>query len=134
MDDLQIKGYSIPGAELEETFTTSGAPGGQHANRTETSVRLRFRVEGSSLPADVRKQITESLGDPVDVIAAESRSQFRNRALARQRMKEALEEALKPKRKRKKTKPTRASKRRRIEDKRRRSETKRLRQPPSPHD
>lgn len=130
MDDLEIGSFTIPAAELEETFETSGGPGGQHANRSATAVRLRFEVAGSSLPEEVRARISKRLGDTVEVTSAESRSQFRNRAIARRQLKEKLEKALKEEPKRKKTRPTRASKRRRLDDKRARGEKKRLRQPP----
>ncbi|MDH3464189.1 MAG: aminoacyl-tRNA hydrolase, partial [Acidimicrobiia bacterium] len=62
--------------------------------------------------------------------AGESRSQWRNRAMARARIKEVLEEALRPEKRRRPTKPTRASRQRRIESKRHRSETKKNRLPP----
>jgi ribosome-associated protein len=130
MDGLDIGRYTIPAEELEEMFETSGGPGGQHANRSATAVRLRFDVSASSLPEEVRNRLTGRLGAVVEVTASQSRSQFRNRALARQRMREKLEKAMKPKPKRRPTKPTRASKRRRIVDKRARGEKKRLRQPP----
>ncbi|MGD2043012.1 MAG: alternative ribosome rescue aminoacyl-tRNA hydrolase ArfB [Acidimicrobiia bacterium] len=134
MDDLDIGGYTIPADELEETFETSGGPGGQHANRSATAVRLRFDVAASSLPEEARTRISNRLGDIIEVTSAESRSQFRNRAIARRRLKDRLEEALKEKQKRKRTRPTRASKRRRLADKRARSEKKRLRQPPGVED
>jgi ribosome-associated protein len=134
MDDLDIGGYTIPADELEETFETSGGPGGQHANRSATAVRLRFDVAASSLPEEARTRISNRLGDIIEVTSAESRSQFRNRAIARRRLKDRLEEAVKEKQKRKRTRPTRASKRRRLADKRARSEKKRLRQPPGVED
>jgi ribosome-associated protein len=134
MDDLDIGGYTIPADELEETFETSGGPGGQHANRSATAVRLRFDVAASSLPEEARTRISNRLGDIIEVTSAESRSQFRNRAIARRRLKDRLEKALKEKQKRKRTRPTRASKRRRLADKRARSEKKRLRQPPGVED
>lgn len=130
MDDLDIGPYVIPAAELEELFETSGGPGGQHANRSETAVRLRFDVAASSLPAEVRSRLTSRLGDLVEVSSSKSRSQFRNRALARRQMQEKLEGALKQETKRKRTRPTRASKRRRLDTKRAHAEKKRLRKPP----
>ena len=132
MDDLVVGGHTIPGEELEELFETSGGPGGQHANRSHTAVRLRLDVAASSLPEDVRTKLTRRLGDVVEVNISESRSQFRNRALARQGLREKLERALVDPPRRRKTRPTRASKQQRLEDKRARSETKRLRQPPDP--
>jgi len=130
MEDLTVRGYTIPGDELEEIFETSGGPGGQHANRSATAVRLRFDVAGSSLPDEARSRLTQRLGDIIEVNAADSRSQFRNRAIARKRLVERIEKALVDPPKRRRTRPTRASKQRRLEEKRARSETKRLRQPP----
>jgi len=124
--------HPIPGDELEEIFETSGGPGGQHANRSNTAVRLRFDVTASSLPDDVRTKLTQRLGEMVEVTVAESRSQFRNRAIARQRLRGRIEKALVDPPRRRKTRPTRASKQQRLEDKRARSEKKRLRQPPDP--
>jgi len=130
MDDLEVRGHTIPGDELEEIFETSGGPGGQHANRSATAVRLRFDVAGSSLPDEARSRLIQRIGDVVEVSAADSRSQFRNRAIARQRLRERIEKALVDPPKRRRTRPTRASKQRRLEEKRARSDTKRLRQPP----
>ena len=132
MEDLTVGTHPIPGDELEEIFETSGGPGGQHANRSNTAVRLRFDVTASSLPDDVRTKLTQRLGEMVEVTVAESRSQFRNRAIARQRLRGRIEKALVDPPRRRKTRPTRASKQQRLEDKRARSEKKRLRQPPDP--
>ena len=131
MNGVSFGQWEIPESELEETFSTSGGPGGQHANRNETAVSLSVDLEASSLPDAVAGRIIETLGDPILVVTvSESRSQWRNRALARRRMGEVLEKASKPRRRRRKTKPTRASKRRRLEEKRKRSEVKRNRQKP----
>lgn len=130
MEDLDVGRFTIPAAELEESFVTSGGPGGQHANRSETAVRLRFDIANSSLPDDVRSKLIDRIGEHAEATASDSRSQFRNRALARQRLQEKLREALVDRPSRKKTKPTRASRRRRLQDKRARSRKKRLRQPP----
>ena len=130
MDGLAFGAYEIPPSELVESFATSGGPGGQHANRSETAVRLRFDVPGSSLPDEVRARLEERLGQVVEVVASDSRSQFRNRALARQRLRERLEQALVEDPPRQPTKPTRASKERRVEEKRARGETKRMRRSP----
>lgn len=134
MGPLEVGAFTIPADELEESFSTSGGPGGQHANRNETAVRLRFRVAESSLPEDVRAKLTARLGDPIEVTATDSRSQFRNRARARHRLKEKIEAALREDPKRRATKPTRASQQSRVEKKRARSETKRLRRTPPPED
>lgn len=131
MEDLHFDRFTIPANELEEIFDTSGGPGGQHANRNETAVRLRFRVVGSSLPETIQRRLRDRLGEVIEVQSSESRSQFRNRALARQQLVKKLQEALKEHPKRRRTKPTRSSKRRRIAEKRARGEIKRLRQSPS---
>lgn len=130
MDDLDLGRHTIPATELEEIFETSGGPGGQHANRNATAVRLRFDISASSLPEDVRSKLVTRVGEVAEVTVSESRSQFRNRALARQRLQEKLEKALIDPPKRRPTRPTRASKRRRLDQKRARGATKRLRQPP----
>jgi ribosome-associated protein len=130
MDDLQVGGYLIPEAELDESFETYGGPGGQHANRNQTAVRLRFEIADSSLPADVRSKLTARIGQYAEVTASDSRSQFRNRAIARERLKEKLEKALVDPPRRRETKPSKASKERRLEEKKARSDTKRLRQAP----
>jgi ribosome-associated protein len=134
MEDLYFDRFMIPASELVEIFETSGGPGGQHANRSETAVRLRFQVAGSSLPEETQQRLMSRLGETVEVQSSESRSQFRNRALARQQLKEKLEAALKEKPKRRRTRPTRASKKRRVAGKRARGEIKRLREKPSPDD
>jgi ribosome-associated protein len=131
MEDLQVgASLTIPAAELDESFETSGGPGGQHANRNATAVRLRWDIAQSSLPDDLKAKLRSRLGDSVEVVVTESRSQFRNRALARQRMQEKISSAMVDRPKRKKTKATRASRLRRLEKKRARGEVKRLRQPP----
>ena len=66
MDELIVGGHTIPDSELEETFETSGGPGGQHANRNATAVRLRFRILESSLPEDVRARLADKLGEAGD--------------------------------------------------------------------
>lgn len=134
MEDLQIGNHTIPASELVEIFETSGGPGGQHANRTETSVRLRLDLAASSLPDEVKESLVHRLGNVVDVVASESRSQWRNRALARKRMREKIEAALVEPTTRRRTRPTRASRRRRLADKQARSETKRLRRRPDVDD
>lgn len=130
MDDIRIGPHTISWSEVEERFETSGGPGGQHANRNETAVRLRFDITASSLPPEVRQTLIDQLGETVEVSATDSRSQYRNRALARRRLTDRLEQALAPTPPRKPTRPTRASRRRRVESKRARGEIKRMRRKP----
>lgn len=131
MDPLEVGKYLIDGEDLEERFETSGGPGGQHANRSATAVVLRFDVEASSLPDEAKDLIAARLGPVVQVTATDSRSQAKNRRIARERMAATLSGALVVRRKRKKTKPTRASKEKRRRDKQARSETKRHRRRPA---
>jgi ribosome-associated protein len=116
--------------ELEERFDTSGGPGGQHANRTETVVTLRFDISASSLPEDVRQRLTHKLGDVIEVRAGDTRSQSRNREIARLRLAERLERALVTPKPRRRTRPTRAARERRLAEKAVRSEKKRHRRKP----
>ncbi|MGH8913151.1 MAG: alternative ribosome rescue aminoacyl-tRNA hydrolase ArfB [Acidimicrobiia bacterium] len=125
--------WLIPESEIEERFDTPGGPGGQHANRNETAVTLSFDVEASSLPADTRLKLAERLAPVVEVIAADTRSQWRNRELARERLAAKLEQALVDPKPRKKTKPSRAARERRLTQKKARSALKRGRRPPE-HD
>ena len=130
MEDLVVGELIIPAAELEERFETSGGPGGQHANRNETTVRLRFRVHESSLPTDVKEKLASRLGNIVDVTSADFRSQHQNREKARQRLADRIEKALTDPKPRKKTRPTRTSKNKRLTEKKARSEVKKQRQQP----
>lgn len=139
MDDLRITDdISIPAAELEWRFVTSGGPGGQHANRSATRAELIFDLGSSrAFSDDVKHRMLDALrGETVDGVLTvgegSSRSQWRNRQKARARLAEMLRAAMRPKPSRKPTKPSRAAKRRRLRDKRRRSEKKRLRRPPEP--
>lgn len=130
-DDLDVGDSTIPSAELEWRFTTSGGPGGQHANRSNTRAELVFDLSASdAFPAAIRDRMVAKLGNQITVSVAESRSQFRNRMLARARLREMLLEAQKQPRRRKPTKPTTASRRRRLDEKRAHGEKKRLRRDP----
>ena len=92
-----------------------------------------FDVEGSTgLSEAERKRVLERLGPVVRAIAQDERSQARNRELATQRIVDQVAAAAKPRRKRRKTVPTSASREQRLEYKKRRGGVKRLRQPPDP--
>lgn len=122
----------IPRFELNESFSASGGPGGQHANKAATRVELVFHVDRSSAfrHESQRSRVIERLGSPVRVVVDDERSQVRNRALAEQRLVEKLQRALRVERRRRPTKPTRGSQRRRLETKAQRSELKRQRRRP----
>ena len=130
MDDLIVGELIIPGGELVERFTTSGGPGGQHANRNETAVSLRWSIVDSTVPDEIRLKLIDRLGNQIEVGASDQRSQSRNRAVARDRMKGRIEAALQDPKARKATKPSRASREKRLSDKRSQSQKKQGRRPP----
>jgi ribosome-associated protein len=120
--------------ELVEAFVRSSGPGGQNVNKVSSAVQLRFDVRQSpSLPNDVANRLMQLAGkrltkDGVIVIIAQRhRTQERNRADARERLFDLIREAAVPPVKRRATKPTRASRQRRIEGKKHRSQVKNLR-------
>jgi ribosome-associated protein len=126
---------SIDESELHESFVRSSGPGGQNVNKLSTAVQLRFDVRHSpSLPSDVAVRLMRLAGrrmtkDGVLVIIAQNhRTQERNRAEAQERLIDLIREAAVRPIPRRATKPTRASKQRRIEGKKRRSVIKRQRQ------
>jgi ribosome-associated protein len=123
---------SIPDAELIERFVRADGPGGQHVNRTESAVELRFDVASSpSLPDEVRERLLarrdRRMTDAgIMVIQARRfRDQARNRDDARDRLADVIREATVVAKKRVATKPTRASKERRLVGKTQRGQTKR---------
>jgi ribosome-associated protein len=125
---------SIDDNELDEDFVRSSGPGGQNVNKLSTAVQLRFNVRRSpSLPNDVALRLMRLAGsrltkDGVLIISAQShRTQERNRQDARDRLIELIRQAAVVPVKRRKTKPTRASKEKRIESKKRRSNIKGMR-------
>ena len=129
-EDLNVADWVIPGTDLEERFSTTGGPGGQHANRSQTAVTLRFDVLDSSLPDDVKQRVASAVGPMVEVTASESRSQWRNRSMARQRMVERLEEAIRPVPERKPTKKPRSADQKRLDEKKARADVKKGRRSP----
>jgi ribosome-associated protein len=138
MDDLRVnRDLVIPAARLRWRFDPSGGPGGQHANKAATRVELSLQVAGSGLfDADTELRVVANLaGRLVDgalaVVVDESRSQWRNRQIARRRLAEIIDGALRPPPPRRRpTRPSRAAKARRLAAKRARAETKRLRRRP----
>lgn len=131
-DDLIVtRSVRIPRSELQVSFAASGGPGGQHANRSNTRVDLRFDVAASAAFSEAqRARVVERLGTEVRVVVDDERSQTRNRALAEERLVARLQSALHVERPRRATKPTRASQRRRMDAKSKRGEVKRQRRRP----
>ncbi len=136
-DDLAVADdLVIPAGELVWRFSTSGGPGGQHANRSATRVELQFDLGASpSVDDTARRRMLGRLGPRardgvVTVVVDESRSQWRNRQLARARLARLLQDAGRRRRRRVPTGPSAAARRRRLEAKRRRSDVKRRRRPP----
>ena len=129
------KGLAVPMSEITWRATTSGGPGGQHANRTLSRVEVQFDVAGSaSLGPRQRARLLERYGPVVRAAASDSRSQSRNRQLALERLAGRLADGLRVDPTRRATKPTKGSQVRRVEAKRHRSEVKRRRRPPGDGD
>lgn len=129
---ITVGQWIVPETDLEERFDTPGGPGGQHANRNRTAVTVRLDLGSSTLPEEVRDKLIDRLGPVVEATSSRSRSQWRNRALARRQLADRLSGALTDQPARTPTRPTRSSKERRLEEKKRRSQVKRDRRPPDP--
>jgi ribosome-associated protein len=120
------RSLAVPLDELSWRFSASGGPGGQHANTSNTRAEVRFDVAASpSLGPRQRARLLERLGPELRVVAADERSQARNRALALDRLRRRLAEGLRTETPRRATRPTVSSQRRRVQAKRRRGEVKR---------
>ena len=127
--------------ELQFSFTTSQGPGGQNVNKVATRAILRFDVAGSpSLDDSQREQIRRALASRINkagvlqIVAGRERSQEANRRAALEVFRRLLSDALRPPKKRVKTKPTRAAHERRLTAKSVRSRIKSERRRPSMHD
>jgi ribosome-associated protein len=133
-DDQRIvrvtSSLAIPLSELQFRFSPSGGPGGQHANKVNTRVELRFDVARSpSLGPRQRARLIDRIGPEVRVVADDERSQRRNRELAVERFRARLADALHVEKPRRPTRPSRGAKERRLTEKRHLSERKRSRRP-----
>jgi ribosome-associated protein len=125
------RGLAIPLGEIRLRTSRSSGPGGQHAQKTESRVEAIFDVEASATLTEAQKRrLRTRVGPVVRAVAQDERSQWRNRELALERLAEAIAEGLRTRRPRRATRPTPASKERRLEEKRQRGRTKRLRRPP----
>ncbi|MDP6384825.1 MAG: alternative ribosome rescue aminoacyl-tRNA hydrolase ArfB [Planctomycetota bacterium] len=137
MEPLRINARLIlPPNELHVSFSRSGGPGGQNVNKVATRVQLRFCVlESPTLGEHRRARLVRQLGNrltkagEVVVHASSHRERGRNLEEARQRLASLLRTGLQVPKRRKATKPTRASKRKRLDAKRKRGDLKRSRRP-----
>ena len=117
--------------EIELRVSRSSGPGGQHANTAETRVEAVFDVEASaSLSAVQKRRVVARAGPVLRAVAQDERSQARNRELAVERLVAKLAAALRVERRRVPTRPSRASRERRLAEKRRRADVKRNRAQP----
>lgn len=139
MDDsavLRINGrVAIPRGELRFQASRSGGPGGQHVNTSSTRIELWWDVAASvALTEEQRARLLERLANRLDgegrlrLVSSAHRSQLQNREAVTTRLQVVVAEALKVPKVRKATRPTRASKERRLVEKKQRGETKRRRQ------
>lgn len=122
---------SIPDEELEWKFIRASGPGGQNVNKVSSAVQLRFLLPyNTSIPVAARNRLRQLAGQKINddgtilITARSERSQEQNRRESLDRLGELIRSALIEPKLRKKTRPTKASKERRIEGKKRRSDTK----------
>jgi ribosome-associated protein len=135
---MQVRGITIPEAELAWRFSRSSGPGGQSVNTADSRVELTFDLAGSSVvPPHLKDRARSRLGrrltgGMLTVTASEYRSQHRNREAARARLVALLTDAFAPPAPpRRPTRPSRGATERRLAGKRQRSETKALRRRPT---
>ncbi len=138
MDDIEVTDrVTIPGWETWMTTSRSGGPGGQHANKTSSKVTLYWDLAGTTALTDaqrnrVRQRLSSHLNDDgsIQVTCDETRSQHNNRKIAQERLGEMVRKAMKPRKRRKKTRAPRWVDRQRVREKRRRGRVKELRKDP----
>jgi len=123
---------SVPLSEIELRTSRSSGPGGQHANVTASRVEAVFEIAASEALSEAQKRrLMARYGERVTAVAQDARGQARNRELALGRLAEKIAAGLAEPRSRRPTRPTRASRERRLEEKRRSGERKRARRRPT---
>ncbi len=141
-DDLPVRdGLTIPGWELWYTKSRSSGAGGQHVNTTDSRVTLHWVPASCSVLDDAQKaRVLRALSSrltndgELQISAQDERSQHRNREIARQRLAAMLIDALRVRRRRRKTRPSRGSVERRLTAKKQHGQKKRMRKTPDSED
>ena len=128
---------TIPLSEIEFTAIRAEGPGGQHVNRTSSAVQLRFDINASSLPDEMKARLRArhdrriTAAGVIVIKVQDERSLTRNKEIALERLADLIRRAIAIPKKRRPTKPTRSSVEKRIAGKKKRGETKRLRRLPA---
>ncbi len=130
MDAIDLTRWGVDERCLEERFVRASGPGGQNVNKVSTAVELRFDVDASTLPAEMKSRLMTLAGSRMVagnvllIDSREHRTQAQNREAARVRLASFLAAAEKRPKKRRATRPSKASKERRIDTKKKRSTVK----------